>query len=45
MECQYTRVWKEMATIYRKMRLSEEEIAKRIICKTNRKEERVGCVR
>ena len=29
-------VWKEMREIYRKMDLSEEEIANRIICKTTR---------
>ena len=31
-----TGVWKDMETIYRKMGLSEEEIAKRILCKTTK---------
>ena len=33
-------VWKEMREIYRKMGLSEEEIANRIICKTTKSIER-----
>ena len=36
MECHYTGVWKDMATIYRKQGLSEEEIAERVICKTTK---------
>ena len=39
-------IWKDMETIYRKMGLSEEEIAERILCKTTkiteRKKERKG---
>lgn len=30
------RVWKNMGEAYRKMGLSEEEIANRILCKTTR---------
>ena len=40
MENHYTGVWAEMATIYRKMGLSEEEIAERILCKTTKVIER-----
>jgi hypothetical protein len=36
MECHYTGVWKEMAVIYRKQGLSEEEIADRVLCKTTK---------
>ncbi len=33
MECHYTGAWEEMATIYRKQELSEEEIAERALYK------------
>lgn len=36
MECHYTGAWEEMATIYRKQELSEEEIAERGLCKTTK---------
>jgi hypothetical protein len=36
MEYHYTGAWKEMAVIYRKQGLREEEIAERIICKTTK---------
>lgn len=32
----YDGIWEDMATAYRKMGLSEEEIAKKILCKTTK---------
>ena len=36
MRCELCGIWKDQEVIYRKMGLSEEEIATRILCKTTK---------
>ena len=40
MSCGLSGIWRDMETIYRKMGLSEEEIAERLLCKIDKVLER-----